>query len=242
MNKLNKKNLLRFLTKINLNGMANKMLILNDSKKSSVNGLDDSANLMIIGSIKGNLFEKDEEVGIYDVKSFMRYINLFEKDELQYKFEKNSAGVNAKLLISDSNKNLSYNLADKDNIPSSELKKLPDSNYVFEFDEIQIKDILKSVEVSISKFISFVKVKSNLYLYIGEESSGEHIIKIKLKDVEIKKEADVDRITFNKDYFVNILKLNNSVKFELMNGLLIYNTEADDVKVNYYQRSLVSED
>lgn len=239
MNKLNKKNILRFLSKINLNGMANKVLINNDSKKSFVNALDDGGNLMINCSIKGNLFDKGEEVGIYDVQAFMRYMNLFDNDELTYKFDKNSSKVNSRLLITDKVKNLSYNLADKSNIPTTELKEEPKVNYEFSLTIDDIPDILRSVEISSSKFISFIKSKGNLFLCIGDENSGEHIIKIKLNNINTIKECIVEKITFNKDYFVNILKLNQEIDFKLMDGLLIYESEEGEISVKYYQRSLI---
>ncbi len=122
------------------------------------------------------------------------------------------------------------------------MKEEPKVNYIFSLSEEDELNILRAVEVSSSKFISFTKNKSNLFLCIGDSNSGEHVVRIKIEGVETVKECIVEKITFNKDYFVNILKLNSELTLKLMDGLLIYEYKSKDINASYYQRSIVGED
>jgi len=247
MEKFKRKKLIDLLRKVNLNGLTNKIWIKNTEKDTEIyHALDDSGNLVIDSILKGNVFDSGEEIGIYDVALFLRYLEMFEVESLAFKFVKNEDGENAKLIVSSKNKNVNYILAKKDNIPSKgEFKKDPYENicYEFDFDNDFISDILKSLEVSQSKYISFIIKKEDLFLYIGDIDSKEHLIKIKINDFKEIKPLDKDSITFHSEFFMSILRGNNKkISLKLVNGMIVYESKDEDIKSVYYQRSLITKE
>ena len=247
MEKFNRKKLIALLSKVNLRGLTNKVWINNTEEDTEVyHVIDDSGNLIIDSILKGNLFNSGEGIGIYDVQMFLRYLELFDEENLTFKFIKNDDKENTRLVISHKNKNINYVLARKENISiKDEFKKDPYENvsYEFSFDKDFIQDVLKSLEVSQTKFVNFVIKDDNFFLYVGDMESKEHLIKIKIDDFKKIKELGTEKITFHSNFFMNILRENNDkVDFKLVNGLLIYESKDKDIKSVYYQRSLITEE
>jgi hypothetical protein len=243
MEKFSKKRLLQYLQKVNLSGLANKVWIENKSDHTIIdNILDDSGNLIINSKVSKNIFEEGINFGIYDMQLFLRYLTLFEADQIGFKFTQNEDKENNRIMMSDKNKNITYVLAKKDNIPVKEFNKDPFSNIKisFKLSSSEVADIKKALEVSGSKFVNFVNKKSSLMLYIGDIDSKEHLIKFKISDYDEQKQLDQDIITFSSNYFSSILTQNDKVDIKLTEGLMIYENKDDNIETKYFQRGLIS--
>lgn len=242
---MNKKKLELFLQKINLGGICNKVFLKTDDEKTTVKATDNDGNLIIHCTSQSKIFETDENLGIYDVSQFLRFLSLLDSADIKYKLSKTEEGQYYKLSMNSGNTNVDYTLSSEENIPiPKELKKEPEVDFTFKINDSISSSIIKSLDTSGSKVIYFVNTKKGLVLNIGDIKSKDHIIKVKLENVEGGDSIEEGKnICFNSNYLRNILSSNKAGTVKIaMNGLMIFSNSEDNIETVYYQRSLVQKE
>lgn len=242
---MNKKKLELFLEKINLSGMVNKVFIVTDDNQTVVRATDNDSNLIIQCVSESKIFETGEDIGIYDVSQFLRFLGLLSASDIKYKLYKTEEGNFYKLSMISSGTNVDYTLSAEENIPvPKELKKEPEVDYKIKLTDDLASTIIKALDTSGSKVIYFVNTKKGLVLNIGDIKSKDHIVKMKLENVEGGENVEEGKsICFNSSYLRSILGCNKSGAIRIaMNGLMVFANKEDNIKTLYYQRSLIQKD
>jgi hypothetical protein len=241
MDKINNKRLIKYLEKINLNGLANKIVIKTENGMTKVRNNDDNGDLIIECKDKTLLFDEGETVGIYDVQQILKFLKMFDTAEINYGFIKTEAGKNDRIKFGNKDTKVEFILADDTNITEPiKLKKEPDIHFKFKIDSVLSKNIIKALDTTNAKTFYIVN-KKGLILNIGEYGKGtkDHNIKIKIENFESPVETVNEYIAFKSNYIRNILNVNDTVTVSVaMDGLIIFENIEDNIKSVYYQRGL----
>lgn len=239
---MDKNKLERFLVKLNLSGITNKVYIVTDENSTYSHALDENANLITKVKTDKPIFNPGENFGLYDATQFIKYLGLINETDVRYKLYMSENADNPqyyKISFAAKPTNIDYTLSSKEIIPVvKELKKEPDINFKFKITPDLSSVIIKSLDISGSKFMYFVNAKKGVFLSIGDVKGKDHVIKIKL-DVELLKEMPEGQMKcFNTNYLRNILSANDMGEISVaMNGLMIFQS-VGAIEASYYQRPL----
>lgn len=243
---MNKEKLELFLQKINLGGLVEKVYVETDDEHTKVSAVDKEGNL-VINCKADKIFETSENIGIYDLTQFIRYLGLLQAGEIKYKLYKTDKDEYYKIALASGKTNIDFTLSSKENIPEAkELKKEPNVSFTFKVNEDLSSTIIKSLDTSGHKILYFVYGKKGLILNIGDIKSKDHIVKIKLDNIDVSESfngKEDTNICFSAGYLRSILSYNKigTIKIAL-DGLMIFSGKEDNIHTSYYQRSLIQKE
>ena len=242
---MNKSKVELFLEKVNLGGIVNKVFVETNDETSFIKATSDEGDLMIHCVSEAKLFEPGENIGIYDISQFLRYLSLLQSDDVKYKLYKNDDGQFYKLAMVASGTTIDYTLSAEENIPKgTDLKKEPEISFGFKMTEDLATKIKKAIDTSGSKLIYFAKTKKGFVLNVGDVKSKDHVIKIKLESVkDFDVFAEGDTICFDSKYLRNILNVNTTGTLKMLSkSTMLFNNKEDNIETTYYQKRLKEKD
>ena len=224
----------RFISKYNLSGAAEAVVLHATSKGLNTKFISDDKN--VLGIISASKIELEEgEYGVYDTAQLRSLLGVLE-DAVKIKVTKKE-GKPTGFILSDKGTKVTYVLADKDNIPKvPDLKALPDADVVIKIDAhflntfVKAKGALPDVET----FTVLCDGKKT-DVVIGYSELNTNRVSFHVETEEV---AEMDPISFDARYLREILLANKEMKSGSLNisskGLAIVTFNIDDFEVSYY--------
>ena len=238
-----KNTLERYLQKYNLNGNVNSVVVNSKNKKLKCRFTTDDKSLL--GEVQLSKIDMEEgKLGIYDTNSLQRILNVM-NDNVNIKIDSiNSKAVRMK--IKDSNINANFMLADLSVFYSPpQLKKLPDWDLTYNFDNKFIQTYIKS-KSALAEADTFAVKTKNKYgeVIIGWSKASTNNITIPLKEPDFINSFQT--LQFNANLLKDIMMSNRESKTGTLHvseqGLLKIHFEVDDFISTYYLSAIGEND
>jgi len=233
---MNKQKLVRFINKYYLNGLAQSVILNSNSEqqKLTTKFVSDDKTLLGVVEMDKWVFE-DATIGIYTTEQLLKLLSVVDEDikvDLQ-KFEDKVTSIK----ITDSTSSVNYMLSDPSiivnppqmqNIPEFELKIDVTPNLIEKF---------TSGKAALTEVTTFTVItgESKTNLVIGYSSVNTNRVNI---PVQTSKFSPIDNVSFNADYFSEILSANKeceSATLEISSeGLAKISFKVDDFSTTYW--------
>lgn len=236
---MNKQLLERFISKYNLGGAAEAVVLTSNNGSLSTKFIGDDKN--VLGIVHCDSIDlEDGEYGIFNTAQLRSLLSVLD-DDIKIKIVK-TKGVPTGVLLSDSSTKVTYVLADKANIPGApDLKTPPPFEVEIKLDQkfintfIKAKGALADVEL-----FTLLTDGRSAHIVIGyNESINTNRVSV---DVETTKNEAIDPISFSAGYFKEILMANKEMEPGVLKvsskGLAHVhfdsNSSSPKFEVNYY--------
>jgi hypothetical protein len=231
---MNKGLLDRFISKYNLSGAAEQVILESAKKTLKTKFITDDKNA--VGFIATKVEFEEGEYPVYETAQLRSLLSVLD-DEVAVTVGKKQDGTPLNLTFSDKNTKATFVLAEKQNIPASpNMKNLPDFEISIALDQKFISSFAKA-KSALPEVETFTVVvgKNDTNIVLGH--SDLNINKISLA-VESDVTESIEPISFSARYFKDILLSNKEMKKGTLRvsskGLAHITFEIDDFTVDYY--------
>jgi hypothetical protein len=233
---MNKGLLERFITKYNLGGAAESVLISADAGSVSTKFITDDKNA--VGFVKYPEASLEAgEYAVYDTAQFRSLLAVLE-DTISVKVKKKADNTPVALDMSDGSTKVTAVLAAKENIPAAPgMKNVPPFEVVIDLDLKSVNTFIRA-KGALPEVDTFTVLtnKDKVSLVIGHSDQNTNRVTI---DVQGTVKEDISPISFSAKYFKDILVANKELKSGKLEvsskGLAHITFElSDGFEVNYY--------
>jgi len=224
----------RFISKYNLAGAAEAVILQASDKGLKTKFISDDKN--VLGIVQASKIELEEgEYGIYDTAQLRSLLGVLE-DAIKIKVTKKD-GKPTGFLLSDTGTKVTYVLADKANIPAvPDLKSLPEADVVIKVDSHFLNTFVKAkgalTEVETFTVLSDGK-KTDIVIGYSELNTNRVSFHVDTESAE-----PIDPISFDARYLREILIANKEMKSGTLKiaskGIAIVTFDVEDFEVSYY--------
>tara|TARA_R100000008_G_scaffold26112_1_gene14195 strand:+ start:506 stop:1231 length:726 start_codon:yes stop_codon:yes gene_type:complete len=203
---MNKQRLVRFINKYYLNGVADSVVLRSESNEQKLGTRFVSSDKTLLGTIimdKWNF--EDADIGIYTTEQLLKLLSVLDED-IDVSVTK-AGDKTISMKISDSVSSVNYMLSDPSiineppqlqNIPNFELSINMTPSVISKF--ISGKSALQDTST-----FTVITDESSTKLVIGYSSVNTNRVTIPVTTSEF---SSIDNVSFNADYFSNILVAN----------------------------------
>lgn len=226
----------RFITKYNLGGSAESVIIVSKDNEGIKTKFmtDDKLALGVIST--PNIQIEEGEYGVFDTTQLRSILSVLQ-DEIKIKVAKNNSKPTG-FAFSDGTVKATYVLAEKSNIPATpNLMKTPEFELIIDIDQqflntfIRAKSALPTVE-TFTVLTDGTKVE--VILGYNEQVNTNRIS----LTAHASKNEQIDPISFSSKYFRDMLIANKEMKSGKLSisskGLSHISFDVDDFSVEYY--------
>lgn len=233
---MNKQRLVRFINKYYLNGVADSVVLRSESNEQKLGTRFVSSDKTLLGTIimdKWNF--EDADIGIYTTEQLLKLLSVLDED-IDVSVTK-AGDKTISMKISDSVSSVNYMLSDPSiineppqlqNIPNFELSINMTPSVISKF--ISGKSALQDTST-----FTVITDESSTKLVIGYSSVNTNRVTIPVTTSEF---SSIDNVSFNADYFSNILVANKECESAFLQvsseGLAKINFKIDDYTATYW--------
>jgi len=233
---MEKSKLEKFISKYNLGGSCESVILSSNGNSLSVRSISDDKNVLIEASVDNVSFPAGE-FGVFETKKLRSILNVLDDTLVVSVIENNN--IISGLSISDNSTKATFVLADPTVIPVvPELKKIPPMELTIELDEkfvntfIKAKSALNDVETFAVISNGETSVAS---IVIGHSSLNTNRISI---TAQIDSPTKMAPINFSANYLREILVANKEIKTGTLEvsskGIAIVKFNMNDYVATYY--------
>ena len=203
---MNKQRLVRFINKYYLNGIADSVVLRSESNEQKLGTRFVSSDKTLLGTIimdKWNF--EDANIGIYTTEQLLKLLSVLDED-IDVSVTK-AGDKTISMKISDSASSVNYMLSDPSIINEPpQLQTIPNFELSINMTPLVINKFIsgKSALQDTSTF-TVITNESSTKLVIGYSSVNTNRVTIPVVTSEF---SSIDNVSFNADYFSNILVAN----------------------------------
>ena len=233
---MNKQRLVRFINKYYLNGIADSVVLRSESNEQKLGTRFVSSDKTLLGTIimdKWNF--EDADIGIYTTEQLLKLLSVLDED-IDVSVTK-AGDKTISMKISDSASSVNYMLSDPSIINEPpQLQTIPNFELSINMTPSVINKFIsgKSALQDTSTF-TVITDESSTKLVIGYSSVNTNRVNIPVVTSEF---SSIDNVSFNADYFSNILVANKECESAFLQvsseGLAKINFKIDDYTSTYW--------
>ena len=233
---MNKQKLVRFINLYYLNGIADSVVLKSNSSEQKLVTKFVSSDKTLLGIIQMDRWNfEDANIGVYTTEQLLRLLSVLDED-INFSITK-SGDKSISMKVTDSLSSVNYMLSDPSiinepptlqNIPNFELSINMTPSVINMF--ISGKSALQDTTT-----FTVITDESSTRLVIGYSSVNTNRVNIPVVTSEF---SSIDNVSFNADYFSNILVANKECESAFLQisseGLAKINFKIDDYKSTYW--------
>ena len=233
---MNKQRLVRFINKYYLNGIADSVVLRSESNEQKLGTRFVSSDKTLLGTIimdKWNF--EDADIGIYTTEQLLKLLSVLDED-IDVSVTK-AGDKTISMKISDSASSVNYMLSDPSIINEPpQLQTIPNFELSINMTPSVINKFIsgKSALQDTSTF-TVITNESSTKLVIGYSSVNTNRVTIPVVTSEF---SSIDNVSFNADYFSNILVANKECESAYLQvsseGLAKISFKIDDYTSTYW--------
>ena len=233
---MNKQRLVRFINKYYLNGIADSVVLRSESNEQKLGTRFVSSDKTLLGTIimdKWNF--EDADIGIYTTEQLLKLLSVLDED-IDVSVTK-AGDKTISMKISDSASSVNYMLSDPSIINEPpQLQTIPNFELSINMTPSVINKFIsgKSALQDTSTF-TVITNESSTKLVIGYSSVNTNRVTIPVVTSEF---SSIDNVSFNADYFSNILVANKECESAFLQvsseGLAKISFKIDDYTSTYW--------
>ena len=233
---MNKQKLLRFINKYHLNGIADSVVLKSNINDQKISTRFVSGDKTLLGKVEmTNWNFEDANIGVYTTEQLLKLLSVLDEDISVSVTKSGDKSISMK--VSDSGSSVNYMLSDTSiinepptlqNIPNFELSINMTPSVINKF--ISGKSALQDTTT-----FTVITDESSTRLVIGYSSVNTNRVNIPVVTSEF---SSIDNVSFNADYFSNILVANKECESAFLQvsseGLAKINFKIDDYTSTYW--------
>ena len=233
---MNKQRLVRFINKYYLNGIADSVVLRSESNEQKLGTRFVSSDKTLLGTIimyKWNF--EDADIGIYTTEQLLKLLSVLDED-IDVSVTK-AGDKTISMKISDSASSVNYMLSDPSIINEPpQLQTIPNFELSINMTPSVINKFIsgKSALQDTTTF-TVITNESSTRLVIGYSSVNTNRVNIPVVTSEF---SSIDNVSFNADYFSNILVANKECESAFLQvsseGLAKISFKIDDYTSTYW--------